>query len=400
MRLYDKKDAIYKRLSGIFSVFIALYPLLSVYKSLLPGLDLATFVLLLFFLTSISTKVYNNKIIYILIYITIITPIMIILLGTDISVFSVISRYIKMIVSISIMYFFGLKNKYFDIDICISYIKKIIYICTVFIVIQRLAFIFGIVISNPFQLFSRNEDYINGYSMISAGLFRPSAFFLEPSHMANYCLNFLIISLFRSDSIKDSVVVTIAIICTGSGIGLVAILLIYILCFLIKFKKHIYRTLTMLSCSILIGFLLYRLPFIQNVINRFTTTNIAGGGNALEARIGNGYELFLQKNFLVKLLGSGYGNVPPKVYLNGVTYIINTIGIIGMIILVYIIHHYIKKVESWQKIGLLVVSGLSFVTQTFSPSSMVFYFSVFGINNKVRDPETTKIIKNTLDYNK
>lgn len=71
------------------------------------------------------------------------------------------------------------------------------------------------------------------------------------------------------------------------------------------------------------------MTFLKNVVNRFTTDNIVGGGNAIQGRIGNGYQLFFEKDRYQQLFGSGYGNVPADVYLNEMTYILNTLGIIG-----------------------------------------------------------------------
>ena len=40
-----------------------------------------------------------------------------------------------------------------------------------------------------------------------------------------------------------------------------------------------------------------RMTFFKNVVNHFTTDNIRGGGDAIQSRIGGGYQLFFEKDW-------------------------------------------------------------------------------------------------------
>lgn len=103
-----------------------------------------------------------------------------------------------------------------------------------------------------------------------------------------------------------------------------------------------------------------------------------GGGNAIQARIGVGYQYFYEKNIMQQLFGSGYGNVPANIYLNGITYVLNTLGIMGLAVFILILARYFKKGTAWKKMGIFTLLILTFFSQTFSPSALVFYLCVFN----------------------
>lgn len=74
------------------------------------------------------------------------------------------------------------------------------------------------------------------------------------------------------------------------------------------------------------------------------------------------------------MFGTGYGNVPVDEYLNGVTYIINSLGIIGVIFLLIVIAKYWKKNLLYKKVVLLLFGVMLFFAQLFNPAYLVFIF--------------------------
>lgn len=289
---------------------------------------------------------------------------------------TIILRYAKFVVVLGCVFGLGFFKNYYDEQTTFKTMKVVIYLCAAFIVIQRVFYSIGITIENPLIRFATNDAYLDGYSMGTI-LFRPSAFFLEPSQLSVYGLVYLIYLLFKKDDLKQSVIVFITLLCSGSGIGLVFSILTYCVYFLIRFRKHTAKIFTAICAGVIAIVGMSRMTFFKQVVNRFTTDNVAGGGNAIQGRIGTGYQLFLEKDWWQRLFGSGYGNVPADIYLNGMTYILNTLGVIGCVIFLWLILKYIHKGETWQKIGLLVVLGLTLGSQIFTPAGLAFYFCIY-----------------------
>lgn len=362
-----------------FSVLIALLPLLSYYNSLIPSVDMGSFLLIIFSIFTISIVWYKSDFMLLYLYVLIITPLFgFLLTEQNIAILTMILRYIKFVVILGCVFGLGFFKKYYDEQMAFKTMKYIIYICAVFIILQRVFYFFGIIIENPLIRFATNDVYKDGYSMGNSFLFRPSAFFLEPSHLSVYGLAYLVYSLFRKGNLKQSLIVYITILCSGSGIGLVFGIMTYCAYFLIRLRKHTMKILVAMCVGTVAIIGMSRITFFKNVVNRFTTDNIAGGGNAIQGRIGIGYQLFLEKDWWQQLFGSGYGNVPADIYLNGITYILNALGVIGFIIFLWLILRYMREGETWQKIGILIVLGLSIVSQVFTPASLAFYFCVYN----------------------
>lgn len=362
----------------IFSIMIAGFPLLSVYRSIIPGIDLGTLMLILFYLFSLSAKIYKNEINILLAYILIVTPLVLPWSPYySVTATTVFLRYGKIIVTLGIVFLFGGYKRYYDEETVFLWMKRVVYISCIFVISQRVMYLFGITLYNPIIRFASYEGYTEGYHMLSGTLFRPSAFFLEPSHLAVYSVVFLIYSLLRKNNLKDAAVVSVAILGTGSGIGLVMTVFVFVMYCLIRFRKHFVRTLGMIIAGTFMMGGLGTFPFFQQVINRFTTDNTMGGGNAIQARIGIGYQFFLEKKLMQQMIGSGYGNVPSNVYLNGITYILNTLGVIGLAVFVAVLVRYFFKGTTWKKVGVLTLFVLTFFSQTFTPSSLVFYLCIF-----------------------
>ena len=361
-----------------FSILMALLPFLSYYNSPISGIDMGSFLLLVFSVFAVSQFWYKSDFMPLYLYVLLITPFAVFLFAEqNVAIMTIIQRYAKFVVVLGCVFGFGFFRNYYDEQMTFKTMRYVIYLCAAFIVLQRVFYFMGITVENPLIRFATNDAYLDGYSM-GTELFRPSAFFLEPSQLSVYGLVYLVYSLFKKDNLKQSVIVIITLLCSGSGIGLVFGILTYCAYFLIRFRKHTAKILAAMCAGVVAIVGMSRMTFFKQVVNRFTTDNIAGGGNAIQGRIGTGYQLFFEKDWWQQLFGSGYGNVPADIYLNGMTYILNTLGAIGCVLFLGLILKYIHKGETWQKIGLLVVLGLTFISQIFTPASLAFYFCIYN----------------------
>lgn len=365
----------------IFSFITGLIPLLGVYKSPIPGIDLGTVFILLFFAFNFSTRLYKSEITPIYLYVLILTPILLLSIAQDFALYFL--RYAKFVVVLGIVFFLGMYEKFYNEEIVFKVIKVTIYLCSIFIIFQRLASGFGLYIQNPFAQFATYEGYSLSSTTINSQLFRPSGLFLEPSHFSYYGMIFLIYSLFKKRDYINAFIVTVAILCTGSGMGLICAICAWIAFIFMKssnisfYKKLLLLTLLLVSFSVL-----SQIDFFKQVVLRFTSENINGGGNAINARISTGYQIFLEKNIINLLLGDGYGNVPSGIYLNGITYIINTLGLIGLTIYVIVLAKFFYKGIGWQKMGVIYFIAICVFAQMFNPSSLMFFFCILSCNHK------------------
>lgn len=279
-----------------FSGLIALLPLLSYYRSPVSGVDMGSFLMLVFSAFTISKVWYKSDFMPLYLYVLLVTP-FVGFLDQNTAIMTVVLRYAKFIVVLGCVFGFEFYKKYYDEQITFKVIKTVVCISTVFMVLQRVFYYGGIVIDNPLIQFATNDAYLDGYSMESGSLFRPSAFFLEPSHLAVYSLIYLVYSLFKKDNLKQSLVVFVALLCSGSGNGLVFGIMTYCAYFLIRFRKHAAKVFVSMAAGVVAVIGMSRMTFFKQVVNRLTTENLAGGGNAIQARIGTGYQLFLEKDW-------------------------------------------------------------------------------------------------------
>lgn len=230
--------------SIVVSAVIALFPLLAVYKSVVPGVDLATFIVLILVIYALfnEPKVFLKRqpVGYLFGYLLIISPIVFFIFfrvqnGNYPAANTVFLRWAKMLVVMLAVFFSPIK-RYFVEKYFVFCIRWVVYLSALFVCVQRCAYAIGIIVNNPFLQFATYEGYsLENYSMITGELFRPSAFFLEPSHLSQYCIVYICWLLFSGNQNKSWFGVTIsacAIMCTGSGMGLALVglvLLFYVL---------------------------------------------------------------------------------------------------------------------------------------------------------------------------
>lgn len=123
----------------------------------------------------------------------------------------------------------------------------------------------------------------------SGKMYRPSAFFMEPSHLAQYCSVGLASCLFRdSAEIKKALLITLGLMMSTSGIGIVLVFAVWGWWYLSKMENQtlLSKALIFVGAFLLAGLLLAvlsQIPFFQQVFGRFWGTG-DGDYNAIEGR--------------------------------------------------------------------------------------------------------------------
>lgn len=381
--------------SLIRDLLIATTPLFGTYKSIIPGVDLATFLLIIAMLYSLMVRRKiqwsHSGFSYVLAYVAFITPMSLALQsifpsGVENPAITIAFRYLKFVVILLGYMMFIPSHNDSDTKV-IEVINAVVYINFSFLLIQWMAYRTGFIIANPFLRFATNEAYDVTTEYSKNMLYRPCAFFFEPSHMAQYCLPYLAYLMFSPQNkgkTRNTMVTGLAILLTGSGIGTLGIVALVALRW-ITFKKLTAKRVLLFAMAICVVLLMLNTSYVQRILSRVFTANTAYGGNAVEARIGKGYTIWTQLPFIYKIIGTGYGNITPLLYFNGVTYVLNTLGIVGLLILwIILIMGVFCRKELYKKVVELLYFVLLFGSQCFSVGNILYFGVLMGEFHKKR----------------
>lgn len=377
-----------------FSILVGTYPLLSVYRCPFIRIDLGITFLLLFFLFTLKFKFEFSELGFLISYVIVLMLLVLADGEFEIDRNLFLLRNFKFLISMSIVFMLGYRSQYFDEEIAFSTIKTIVFTNTLFIIFQQILYQRGYIFINPLSNFSVSDDYYteNSFFVDSGSFFRPSGFFLEPSHFSEYAIVFLIHSLFKTRKKFDSVLVSLGILCSGSGMGLVmttALFLTYFLYFSNFRLSYFLKSIIKLGFFLICCYFILKIDFLQNAISRFTTENAGGGGNAIAARIATSeFSLKLSDELF---LGNGLGNVRIGVYFNGLTYILKTVGLLGLSFLLYSIARISTGAQIWKRIYMIIFLGMICVAQVFNASFLIFFFCIY------KTPKTSQEINPPSD---
>ena len=224
--------------------------------------------------------------------------------------------------------------------------------------------------------------------------YRPSSFFLEPSHMAIYCIPTLLLLLLTPKMTKKrmimAVVITVGIMASTSGMGIVLSMGLWFLYFALYFcedRKTRSITIGRLKVNIinvvfvgalLVLFILMYLfvDVFRNSINRiFVNTD---GSSALAGRTKSGANILRNKmGFLDFLLGKRNPGPEADWYMSAFYGTIYDYGIFAFV-LSYVFYVYslfkLKRQYFWMA---LMILGLSYFSVHTHGSSYMLYFCTF-----------------------
>lgn len=263
----------------------------------------------------------------------------------------------------------------YKVIICISILSSI---C---IIIQ---FIFHFVTGNhipmniPSLLCNDYTFLVKTGKQIGSNMYRPSAFFLEPSHNSVYVLVALIALIrdeieLHANHLREIIIITIGVVLSTSGIGFfcVGLLLFYRLFFKEKFtiRKIINIFFVGIICCLCIYFLL-RIDFIQQIVNRVLGNY--EGYNAITGRTFAYDWLIPDMKKYEKIWGVGYLN-RPIFYVTG--YILHRycLGLIGVFLFWFMLFHNITKKTYRGLIITVLYFGLYFTTSNIYSSALIFF---------------------------
>ncbi len=225
----------------------------------------------------------------------------------------------------------------------------------------------------------------------ATGFYRPSAFFLEPSHFTIFCFPALALVLLAPGTNRDrtrllpAAVLSLGILLTTSGMGIAIVLGLWML-FAFRLllgegdlREKLANLLKPKSLIVLASILVFlviayfAVPLFRMSVNRiFFSTS--GGNNAIMGRMGTGIKAIKQLSGWEFWFGkSNWGNVH-NWNMSGFFYTFYTQGFIGMLLsYVFYVRTLFKTKAPYFWIAAVLI-GLSLVTvHTHAAFYMMFY---------------------------
>ena len=258
-------------------------------------------------------------------------------------------------------------------------IETVAVFCTYLVIIQYVVyFVFGIrfsfLITN--LIINDNQNAVNSF-IDGVGMFRPSALFLEPSHLAQYC-NLAILSVLfpegdKKPNLRKAIWIAAGIILTTSGMGIVlcGCLLLWYAVFSRR-KQGIQSILRVLFWAVIIivaYVLLMRLSFFNSAVGRIFGDHGAIWGRTLfwDSYIGSlkGFDL---------IFGKGVNNLPDG-YMTGLMEVVYCFGIVGAVLLAIAF----MSIATFSKNNVTICAciiflGLQCIANLFGFIPLIFWF--------------------------
>lgn len=307
--------------ANVFAWLLLLLPVLSQYR--VGPLDLDVIVVAVVFLFSILTSKYlyttklNKSVLALLVYIVATTTINLVIGDKYSPSFDIVVRTGKFCLYLFMVFF--VCNEELTYEKMMRIYRIVAYAATIYVIIQTIAF-YGAGITLPNKI--GGSSYSNKVEM---GRLR--AFYSEPAAMAYSIVPFLICSLFgkkyhdgKLNQAFDAFFVSVGIILSTSGQGILAIGVAWAIWILLRFKNGGFRNLKeiVLLVSIVVAIvLLYNSGILKFALERATDTGETG---TVSART-SGYATLELLTPLQRVFGAGYGNyVVENTYGLGVFY--------------------------------------------------------------------------------
>lgn len=137
-----------------------------------------------------------------------------------------------------------------------------------------------------------------GITGVIRDTYRPSAFFLEPSHVFLYLFPHIILFLFNGKDVKESLVpaafLSVGMVLSTSGMGIIAMCGSWVLYFVLKgrdgqfsvrniFRKEVVAIFVAFAVIFLLAYIF--IPVVHNTVIRIFVPDEEGGSTAIEGRV-------------------------------------------------------------------------------------------------------------------
>ena len=423
-------DKAYRKRSAILAIILVLSYYLSQYNSFIPGTTIGELVLIL---GSIDILIFNgfklrisaNKA-FLCFYLISLSLSIITLLSspssfTMASPIVVLTRWIRYFayVLFAVLYWDNFLMDRNNAIVLINVYRIVACFMAVYGILQFLMFVslhyYLPVDILPFSM-SRDVSIETLISNVSKSYMRASALFAEPGYYAKFLIPGVIFSILGWDgkklNVKDLVLFSIAIVLSGSVQGIILMLFTYILALYVKRSINLQWMLGLNSIIVLFVIVLLfgdswglQNNPIQRVFNLF-------GGAAMDystrIRVYRGAAVWGKLPLVQKLIGVGLGNIANYTsehnittiydyfrrneatldYMNGISSILCSSGIIGLFSFVFLISSYMKHLDvHGSAMIILLVISLFGGGGVFTIISVLYICLAFAYTYAIKDAD-------------
>ena len=287
-----------------------------------------------------------------------------------------------------------------DYDVCMNTVKKVSVIASCILLVQRMLSILGIHVSFfaasiALQEFTEVSSILQGQELT-----RMSGLFAEPAHFAEYALVGLILIMMKDGKMdgdkidfKSAIIITLAILASTSGIGLlgtIAIWVYYILFHSRRMRRYPMLLRIMFLAAVgMVGLAgVYMVPTLRLAFNR-----IFGSVDGYNAVLGRSVYI---DTYLDQLHDSlwywGMGPVAVESFLIGVVKIIYQYGLVGLGLLFLGLFRYFVDGRQEVKVICLLYCGFLIASGMVGFLNYIFYISIIAaaFSNNSAEINTTR----------
>ena len=292
---------------------------------------------------------------------------------------------IEIILQISVfIHLYAICSNKMDIVACKKYIKTISMIASICVIVQYVAYL-ALNIHIPMIAYDyclEDLQYYR-YKFIPGMMYRPCAFFLEPSHMAQYLMLGLALCLLdKHTEYRKALIISLGMLSTTSGMGIVMLISIWGWFYFSQVhqnKKDKFRILFLgAMVALVVTSIAISIPGIQRILARIFGSfgNETSSYNAINGR------LFWWDTYISSLKGPdliyGRGSATlPENYLTGFMEVLYAYGIIGVFLyynmLLYFLH---KSNNALSSCIIILIGGLMYFANLTGFIYNIFYLGL------------------------
>lgn len=338
---------------------------------------------------------------------------------TDLSVGSILMRSLKFIV-VTVFVLFIAPHFLFNIELIRKVYKYLLCTISIILIFQIMSYYF---LGNPFYAIIPNitlnyNDGVNSSVLIDNNLraitagyyYRPSSVFLEPAYYALFSIPGISLILFNQKISKSDIILsiffTICAILTTSSLALVGCSICWITFLIFRkdlWKKNWIRMVGLIICIIplAIYFLMQQGGVLTSVNIKLASLANMSEESSTSLRLLRGLHYYNQMDIFSQMFGTGYGNLSAYYYqngiqiigdsnsqvsyMNGISTVLCSFGLFGMILFITFIVHEYKKGNPLTRSLIICLVTVMFASDMFdSIFYYLFMFLILGENRYLR----------------
>lgn len=382
----------------LFSIYIALLPILQYYKSPLSFFNMATFLSVLFFvyfiINSRGKSICSNQIKPIIVYLVFITMnIFITTIKYNYSLKENALDYLRTVLLLSTVFMLG--KSYFDYKYAMAALEKVLIFSSFFMVVQLICIY---ILHHPI---TGNISFLVSNTGYQTAKERVSGFYMEPAAYAQSAILYLSLSIFEKKSIDSNKykiigIIAFGIILSGSGQGYIFAGMLLLMWFFYNMffsgltKGKILKGVGLIVLILIVGIAVSRTNYGQYVLSRILPDESSSvfnrfGGSALSGRTYTN-KLFYDLSSTQQFWGVGFGRadtVTRGYYVNSLFYYLIECGYISILIWTLMIFSVFVKGDTGVRAFSIIYLLMFYFTGCGRPMMICYYFMFLIFKTKI-----------------